>query len=194
MQAVADRLGVDRSTINYHFADRDELFAVVASASLSAELMHYDPPADGDWREWLLGYARSVHSALRKREAIVLVVRLPLGSDVSSLEPVEGLITKMLDAGFDKATVSHAIAYISEVVHAVAQNELLSSRGTHPQGVELIRFLEGQPAGSLPGIRRLVEVNPLGSEDHLEFALGMIIAGLDARLANPDEPASRGEH
>lgn len=182
MQAVADSLGVDRSTIHYHFADRDELFSVVASATLGAELAKYTPPDSDDWRDWVTGYARSVYSALVRHGAIVLFVKLPLGSDGKALAPVEGVIRAMLNAGFDESTVVHAIAYISEVVHVAAQNQILVSQGTHPQGVELIRFLGEQPADAVPGLRRLVVIDPLGHEDHFEFALRVLVDGLAAQL------------
>jgi TetR/AcrR family transcriptional regulator, tetracycline repressor protein len=182
MQSVADSLGVDRSTIHYHFADRDELFSVVASATLGAELAKYTPPESDDWRDWVAGYARSVYRALVRHGAIVLFVRLPLGSDAKALAPVEGVISAMLRAGFDEATVVHAIAYISEVVHAAAQNQILVSRDTHPQGVELVRYLDEQPADAVPGLRRLVEIDPLGHEDHFEFALKVLVDGLQAQL------------
>jgi TetR/AcrR family transcriptional regulator, tetracycline repressor protein len=182
MQAVADSLGVDRSTIHYHFADRDELFSVVASATLGAELAKYRPPESGDWRDWVIGYSRSVYSALVRHGEIVLFVRLPLGSDAKALAPVEGVISAMLGAGFDESTVVHAIAYISEVIHATAQNQILVSRATHPQGLELVRFLGEQPPDSAPGLRRLVEIDPLGHEDHFEFALKVLVDGLAAQL------------
>lgn len=182
MQSVADSLGVDRSTINYHFADRDELFSVVASATLGAELAKYSPPDSDDWRDWVTGYARSVYAALVRHGAIVLFVRLPLGSDAKSLAPVEGVISAMLRAGFEESTVVHSIAYISEVIHAAAQNQILVSHSTHPQGLELVRFLEAQPAEDVPGLRRLVELDPLGHEDHFEFALRVLVDGLAAQL------------
>jgi AcrR family transcriptional regulator len=182
MQAVADSLGVDRSTINYHFTDRDELFSVVASVTLGAELAKYTAPDSADWRDWVRGYARSVYASLVAHGSIVLYVRLPLGSDAEALAPVEGVISAMLAAGFDESTVVHAVAYISEVVHASAQNQILVAKSAHPQGVELERFLAAQPEGSTPGLRRLLELDPLGHMDHFEFALKVLVDGLEAQL------------
>lgn len=186
MQAVADRLGVDRTTINYHFADRDALFATVASATLSSELAAYTPPASEDWRDWVRSYARNIHDALIRHSSIVLYVKLPIGSDAAALAPGEAIISKLLDAGLDEDAVGHAVAYISEVVHATAQNEILVSQGGHPQGEELIRFLEDQPADAVPGLRRLIELNPLGREAHFDFAIRMVIAGLESLI--PSDP------
>ncbi|MBF4585691.1 TetR/AcrR family transcriptional regulator C-terminal domain-containing protein [Curtobacterium sp. VKM Ac-2887] len=182
MQAVADRLGVDRSSINYHFADRDELFAIVASATLDSALAGYRHPESDDWREWVRTYARSVHAALLQHATLALYVRLPLGADARALAPVEGTIQKMLEAGFSDETVAHAVAFVSEIVHATAQNEILVARGTHPQGPELTRFLATQSESEAPGLRRLLELDPLGNDSHFEFALRVFIAGLDAQL------------
>lgn len=186
MQAVADRLGVDRTTINYHFADREELFATVASAMLSSELADFTPPESADWRDWVRSYAQNIHDALIRHSSIVLYVKLPLGSDAAALAPGEAIISKLLAAGFDEDAVAHAVAFISEVVHATAQNEILVSQGGHPQGEELVRFLEGQPDDAVPGLRRLIELNPLGRTAHFDFAIRMVIAGLESLL-----PAAR---
>lgn len=182
MQAVADRLGVDRSSINYHFADRDELFAIVASATLDSALAGYEHPDSADWRDWIRSYARSVHRALLQHAALALYVRLPLGADEQALAPVEGTIQKLLGAGFTDETVAHAIAFISEVVHSTAQNAILVARGEHPQGPELTRFLADQDDAAAPGLRRLLELDPLGHDSHFEFALRVVIAGLEAEL------------
>ena len=184
VQAVADRLGVDRSTILYHFADRDELFAVVASVTLGSELDGWTPPESDDWRDWVRDYAYRVHDALTRHATVAVFVRLPLGSDVGALAPVEGLIQKLSAAGFDDGTIAHAVAYISEVVHATALNEILVARGGHPQGPELARYLAAQPAGVAPGLRRLVEADPLGNADHFAFAVRMVIAGLELGLTS----------
>ena len=188
MQAVADRLGVDRSTINYHFTDRAELFATVASVALSERLADYTPPDSPDWREWVVSYAKFVYGALVAHGAITLYVPLPVGRDASSLAPGEGLIQKLSEAGLGETSVAHAMGYISEVVHAMAQNQVLVSQGGHPQGAELIQFLATQSPEVLPGLRGLTLVQPLGSDAHLDFALRMIVAGIEAELASSPEP------
>lgn len=182
MQAVADRLGVDRSTINYHFSDRADLFVSVASFALSERLAQYTPPQSDDWRDWVTSYAKFVYGALVAHGAITIYVPLPVGRDASSLAPGEGLIQKLTEAGLDGTVVAHAMGYISEVVHAMAQNQVLVTQGGHPQGAELFQFLATQPSDALPGLRGLTVVQPLGSEAHLDFALRMIIAGLQAEL------------
>ena len=186
MQAVADRLGVDRSTINYHFADRDELFAVVASVTLGSELQSWTPPESEDWRDWVVDYTRRVHDALVRHGSVSIYVRMPLGADVGSLAPVEGMISKLSEAGFDDRTVAHAVSYIAEVAHATAQDEILVANGPHPQGPELIRYLDAQSADVAPGLRRLVAVNPHAGTEYFEFALKVLIAGLESQL-----PSSR---
>lgn len=182
MQAVADSLGVDRSTINYHFADRTELVESVASLALSERLAEYVPPASTDWREWVTSYTRFVYEALIERGTITLYVPLPVGRDASSLAPGEGLIQKLRAAGISEPSVAHAMGYISEVTHAMAQNHVLIAQGGHPQGDELAQFFASQPATALPGLRSLAQAQPLGSDAHLEFALRMIIAGLEAEI------------
>jgi len=182
MQAVADRLGVDRSTINYHFADRDELFSVVAAATFNMEMAAYSPPASDDWRDWVASYARAVHAALLKHPQTVDYVRLSIGNEAAAFAAVEGLIAKLSEAGFDELTVIQSLTYISGVVHITARNEIAVLNGGHPQSAEVLQFLEQQPPGSIPGIRRMAELDPLSNAHNFEFALRMIVAGLESLL------------
>jgi AcrR family transcriptional regulator len=191
MQAVADRLGVDRSTINYHFDDRDELFSIVAAATFGSEMAAYVPPASDDWRDWVTGYARAVHAALLKHPETAAYVRLSFGTDAAAFAPVEGLLAKLGEAGFDALGVAQAITYISGVVHITARNEISVSTGAHPQGQEVVAFLQSQPSDALAGMRRLVAIDPLTHQDHFEYALRMIVAGLEAQLA-PGYPGPSG--
>lgn len=102
MQAVADSLGVDRSTINYHFADREELFSIVAASTFGDEMAAYPPPASDDWRDWVTGYARAVHAALLKHPETAAYVRLSFGTDAAAFAPVEGLLAKLLGSRFQR--------------------------------------------------------------------------------------------
>jgi TetR/AcrR family transcriptional regulator, tetracycline repressor protein len=180
MQSVADQLGVDRSTINYHFADREELFAVVAASAFGAEMAQYRAPESDRWQEWVAHYSRAVHAALLRHPEFAGYVRLASGTDSAAFAAVEGLISKLASAGFGERDVVQSVAYISEVVHAAARNEILARSGGHPQGAELEQFLSLQPEESVPGLRRLLELDPYEYEEHFEFAVRMIVAGLES--------------
>ncbi|QNG38804.1 TetR/AcrR family transcriptional regulator [Geodermatophilaceae bacterium NBWT11] len=184
VQAVATRLGVDRSTITYHFADRDELFATLASVVLGSELAALTPPTSDRWQDWVASYATGVYDALVRHSAVAVYVRMPLGIDAASLTPVESLVQKLAAAGFPDETIGHAVAYISEVVHAVAQNQVLVARGRHPQEAELTRYLDGQGEDVAPGLRRLARGDLLGRPDHVDFAIRALVAGLEAQLSH----------
>ena len=47
MQAVADSLGVDRKSLNYHVGDRETLLGLMATAVLKAEFYRHSPTAAG---------------------------------------------------------------------------------------------------------------------------------------------------
>ena len=180
MQSVADKLGVDRSTINYHFSDRDELFSAVASSMFGKRFRGYAPPASPDWRDWVRSYANAVYEALINQPEFTNYVKLTLGSDSSAFRPVESLMEKLAESGFSTSDVAQMVAYISEVVHAAARNRVLVTSGGHPQEFELKKFLSEQTAESVPGIRKLIDLNPLGNQGHFEFVLAMLIAGLES--------------
>jgi len=182
MQSVADRLGVDRSTINYHFSDREDLFTAVAAFAFGNEMSGFVAPPVGDWRQWVATYARAVHSALRRHPEFAGYVRLASGADAAAFAPIEGLITALTHAGFSERNMAQSVAYVSEVVHAAARNEILVTSGRHPQGAELDRFFDGQSDDAVPGLRRLVELDPYDHENHFEFAVTMLVAGLETLL------------
>lgn len=184
MQSVADKLGVDRSTINYHFSDRDELFSAVASSMFGQRFRGYAPPASPDWRLWVRSYANAVYEALINQPEFTSYVKLTLGSDSSAFTPVESLMEKLAESGFSTSDVAQMVAYISEVVHAAARNRVLVKSGGHPQEFELRKFLSEQAVESVPGIRRLIDLDPLGNQEHFEFVLAMLIAGFESLPRN----------
>ena len=63
MQAVADRLGVDRSALHYHVPDRAALIELVAEDLFASSLSPRGIGPDTDWREGCLLLARAARAS-----------------------------------------------------------------------------------------------------------------------------------
>ncbi|MCK9896515.1 TetR/AcrR family transcriptional regulator [Frankia sp. AgB32] len=183
LQAVADRLGVDRKAINYYVPGRDELLTLVAERSLVAELEHLVLPLD-DWPEAIRVFATSLRDALRNSSLSLYVNRLP-GAGV--LVPADQLLQALLDAGFDVDAAARALTLICAAVFDHARSALLAERfGEHPTYAEIRRVLGELPDEAMPAIRRVYsEVRDLG-QGSLDFYLETIIGGCARQLGqNP---------
>jgi AcrR family transcriptional regulator len=182
MQSVADNLGIDRSTINFHFNDRDDLFSSIAAVKFAQELEAYSPPDSSDWRDWVRAYASAVHNALLEHPELIEYMRLSLGMGTAAFEPIEGLIAKLQASGFNEAHIMQSITFMSEAIHSAARNEVLAATNANQQGAELLKFLSEQPENTVPGIRRLIALNPIEQPVHFHFSLQMLIAGMESLL------------
>ncbi|CAO5255526.1 TetR/AcrR family transcriptional regulator C-terminal domain-containing protein [Frankia sp. AgKG'84/4] len=180
LQAVADRLGADRKAISYYVAGRDELLALVAERSLSAELACLVLPLD-DWPEAIRVFATSLRAALLRQSSLSLFInRLP-GAGV--LGPADQLLQALLDAGFDVNAAARGLALISAAVFEDARAALLAVRfGQHPTYLEVSRVLGELPDDALPAIRRVLSENRTPGQDSLDFSLETIIDGFEQRL------------
>ena len=64
MRALADRLGMQQSSLYWYVRNKDELMGLMI-ASLYRQALDAAPPA-ADWREWLIGFGCSFRAVLRR--------------------------------------------------------------------------------------------------------------------------------
>ncbi|MFD0522626.1 TetR/AcrR family transcriptional regulator C-terminal domain-containing protein [Paractinoplanes durhamensis] len=185
MQAVAERLGVDRKALNYHVTGRDNLLELVARETLSASLESFTLPLDAPWPDMLRAFARQTRASMIKVGAHFDYVRFPLGAGLAALAPVELLLRALLDAGFGEEQAGRVLGLLGELTYASARDAILLSRhGLHPQIAELRNSLVQSPPGMLPSLRHL-STTEFGMDDaQFDFDLDVIIAGLSALRAD----------
>lgn len=185
MQAVAERLGVDRKALNYHVSDRDGLLELVALDALHAELAGISLPA-GDWRQAVRVFARGLRDGMARTGALFDYVRIPLAGSSGVLASADQLIQMLVGAGFAAEDAGRVLAFTAEFVFSSARDLVMTERhGVHPQVAEIRRLFEESPAEDLPWLRRAAAANPAGiAGDQLEFDLKMLIGGME-RLLDP---------
>ncbi|MBB2941242.1 AcrR family transcriptional regulator [Actinoplanes lutulentus] len=183
MQAVAERLGVDRKALNYHVSDRDGLLELVALNVLHSEVAETEPPLDADWRDAVRHFARTMRAAMVRTGALFEYVRVPVGG-LSSLAPAERLAETLMAAGFDDQDVARALGFIAEFVFSSARDAIMIDRhGVHPQVTEIQKALDAAPAEDYRTMRRLMLNQFQPGDAQLEFDLRIFIAGMDHLLS-----------
>jgi TetR/AcrR family transcriptional regulator, tetracycline repressor protein len=184
VQAVADRLGVNRATVHHHINDLDTLREMIA---LDAFAMRFAPvivPPDADWREACSILAHSMHNAVVAAGGLGTYVRLR-AADVAQLEPVERTLRIMIAAGFDDETAARCLAALANLAAAVAREGIIAERERgHPQISELQHALQNDHGAGFTVLRRLAEADLVRYNDtQLNLSINIFLDGMATRLS-----------
>lgn len=205
MQAVADRLGVDRKALNYHVTDRDGLLRLLAANAFertSAEAFKEYFEASGiapddDWRVAIRTWATTVRDSMVASG--IVSAFFPLGADtLSVLKPAEIVLQQMLRAGFDIRTAGRGLTFVTSFAMGVGRDILLENQlGEHPQASEVRALLAlGGDTSDYAAFLELTTTGINGPDDvahQFEFEVEVFIAGMEQRLRSTRAAAS-GEH
>lgn len=183
MQAVASVLGVDRSALNHHVKNREQLLQLVAQATFADGFAEIARTPGGDWRDASRAFTRAY------AEAVVLAG--PLAEHLTEtiqeerfLRATEVLLGDLVEAGF---TDESAVRYLV-VLGYVARGFALDRIGIEAGG-ELRRSERTQAAlrergrEAFPNLDR-VSANPFDTYGaaQLEAAIDVVVSGADAAL------------
>lgn len=183
MQAVAERLGVNRKALNYHVRDREGLLELLLVDTLSSELGKSEIVLHGDWREVLRSFAVAIRESLVRTGEFYDSLHMSAAIGLLTMAWVERVAEAMIDAGFDEQTAGHAVGFVAELTYVSARDAVLVARyGEHPQVPELRPLLEHVPKEELPILRRWLAQPRAGSDEQFAFDLDILIAGLERRL------------
>ena len=181
LQAVADRLGVDRKALSYHVAGRQQLIDLVATQTIGEELQGLELPEA--WDAAIRSWAEATRRAMLREGSMALVIDHLPGAGI--LTSIDALLQRLLDAGFDEITAGRAIYCLTGIVFAGARDTLLvERRGEHPTMAEVAHILQDLPDDELPHLRRVpLAGDPLrGAEDQARFDIDLVVAGLHHQL------------
>ena len=183
MQAVAERLGVDRKALNYHVRDREGLLELLLVDTLRSEFDKNEIVLHGDWREVLRSFAVAIRESLVRTGEFYDYVRMSAAIGLLTMAWVERVAEALIEAGFDEQTAGHAVGFVSELTYVSARDSVLVAKyGEHPQIPELRPLLERVPEDELPILRRWLAQPRAGSDEQFAFDLDILIAGLERRL------------
>lgn len=184
MQAVADKLGVDRKALNHHVSDRDGLLRLVAFTAFTSRFAEAEVRPGGDWREAVAIWAEAVHDSVIATGAAVDFARLDWEAGKVASDRLEELLQTLMQAGFSAQTAGRGLRQLASIAWSHARDVIISPGDSdHPQLVEMRRALARSAEGTYPALRAIVEDIDFGYDDRqFPFQLRIFIQGMAAEL------------
>lgn len=185
MQAVASRLGVDRSALNYHVPSRPALLELIAEDVFATYLSPTEITESTDWREGCLLLARATRDSVLATGQFAFYLRLSSPSGGDALRPVELVLEKMRDAGFELGAAARGLYALSGLAIALAQGQIAAQNGEHPQIPETKRALEAGTPGVHPLLTSVFEGGGEVFDDaNFESSIRIFIDGLGLQVGD----------
>ncbi|QNG38807.1 hypothetical protein F1C76_21730 [Geodermatophilaceae bacterium NBWT11] len=194
MQAVADELGVDRKALNYHVTDREGLLRLVAadvfesgfSALFTSALARADQRIPEAWQSGLHAWAVAVRDSMVSTGVLAAYYEID-GTTLAVFEPVEMVLQRMLDAGFDLTTAGRGLITITRTAMGLGRDAVLAQQsGEHPQFREVSRVLSRATGDDeYPALRGMAAAglnSPADATAQFDFEVGLVLDAL-GRLA-----------
>lgn len=181
MQAVADALGVDRTSLHYYVGDRDGLLELVVADLFESELRGIELPENGDWQDLLRAYANAIHRGVLNVRATGTHFRL---RGTGSLVLAERVLRSLTDAGFGIDDAGRILTLVSGMALSAAHDLLGGEQSKLHQQPEVARALNEVPEGEFPLLGSVV-ANRAGAGaagKDFAFSLDVVLAGLQQRL------------
>jgi AcrR family transcriptional regulator len=183
MRSLAKRLGVGPMAPYTYFRNKDELLDAVRDHALNAAAL---TTVYGGWQHQVRTICRRLHGQILEHPCLAaLLSQRPLAG-LDAPEAAEVLMRALSDAGFDQECAARAYTAMLGFIVGVATMEVrLRAENHDPERREKVR----QTLSSLPSQRypTLVEHTPalrmtVGGEVQFEFALDLVIGGLEQKL------------
>lgn len=178
MRAVADTLGVDRKSLNYHVRDRDGLLELLALDRFNARFAHVVIPRE-DWAEACTTFALGMADSLVETGELFTYFT----ADSSTLDAVEAVLEALERAGFDDELAKRGLILLTTIAMGFARDAILASRfGEHPQHSEIRRGIASDVAEGVPHpFMSGPEMDSVGDEQRTA-ALEIFLLGMKQKL------------
>ncbi|MGW1784032.1 hypothetical protein ACWCQQ_33730 [Streptomyces sp. NPDC002143] len=183
VQAVADKLGVDRKAVRQHVDDRETLLKLMALDEFAANSPAVDIPEDCSWQDAFRIYAEALANAVIAVDALAEYLRLANSLLVRFGAPTESVVKKLTAEGFDDEAALRSLALLSNICMAYAQDAAFVSRsGERPRRLMAGEALKGHEQG-LENFARLVGLRiDTYERKQLEISVEIFIRGVEAVL------------
>ncbi|WP_225102473.1 TetR/AcrR family transcriptional regulator C-terminal domain-containing protein [Streptomyces sp. CoH27] len=187
MQAVADKLGVDRKAVNHHVSDRESLLRLLALDSLSRSSSAVEIPAEASWQEACRIYATAFTESLIAADALAEHLMPDDSLYAPFIEPAEALAGKLTKAGFDDEAAVRSLALLTNLCWAYARDAIHVSRSGERLRPRLTRELVAdRDPEAFEHLARIVERGVDTYDVHqLELSIEVFVRGIEAVLLGP---------
>lgn len=188
MRRLGADLGVEAMSLYNYFQSKDEMLDGVVEMMAREIRVSAEPRLA--WQERLTETARSFRAvATAHPNAFPLFVARPVGAYLSARAIYEGIVSTLIEAGFDETTAVQSFRALARYIVGFAMAEAAGpgSGLAMPSGIEA----DGPLIARV--LREVAESSP---DDLFEFGLDLLVRGLEVRLAAPgsatSDPAGRG--
>ncbi len=188
MRKLGQALGRDPMRVYRHTKSKAALLDAVAELVL--EGLQVPTTADGDWETAVRASAHSFRStALAHPRMIFLLIDRPMsvppgGLRLSGLLWLEGLLSVLIEAGFDDQGALHAYRFFTAFLsgHVIHEVQELMDDDAGPT-VDIRRGLDLLPESQFPRVRALAPTLA-AHNGSIEFLLGLdiVLMGLRSQL------------
>lgn len=187
MQAVADRLSVDRKALNHHIGGRDSLLKVLALDSFRGSFSIEELTESKDWSEACRSFARSFVSATIQAGPLIDYIEVDDGTSTWFLEVTEALFARLHEAGFDDVTAKRSMVLLTNFCFSHSRDVVGDRSGEQMRRIEMLRtgLQRAAPAAEdFPHLQRIgLSVTDTYGEDQFAFGLELLLDGMKARLS-----------
>jgi AcrR family transcriptional regulator len=187
MQAVAQELQVERSAVNYHVKDREQLLELVAADIFRSEVERFDLQGSTDWQQVLRDLGRALRNATIKSGVLHSYLRLPDAVGETVLRSIEKIVLILRSQGFAEEDIVRALTFVSQFAFASARDTLMVRTEqvhpqVHPQVRSIQELLASMDPAEAPTVRRLASSWDTDSEEQFDFNLDILVEGMKKRL------------
>lgn len=178
MRGLAAELGVDPMAVYHYFASKREIVLALVDAVFAA---FPAPDAGAPWPDQVRAWARGYRELARAHPRLILsVISDPEAVGVAALHANERLVeTLTTGAGLEPEAVAGAVALLADYVNGYVLPQAPAGESVTADPISVA--LAAQPDERFPAQRRLMAAVEGSSADAFEFALDVIVAGLEMR-------------
>ena len=183
LQAVAEELGVARTSLYWHVRDQAELGELVLAAIVDdASVGDWTPDEGATWQDWLEAFARTLRRTMLAAGSWVRYGTSRTFYSGHSLRSADRLLGALVDAGFSIEEAGRAFGFLTEIVYANVR--ATSGRPVAPARNAFLAEMEAIDAEDVPYLIEAVELRQKTTPDmQFEYDLACALAGIAARTS-----------
>lgn len=194
MQAVADRLQVDRKAVNHYVNDRETLFSLVAEAEFTATFTSAHIGNSSDWRRVCRDYARAFAAAVISAGSHAEHLRLGENPAAPYLDATELVLTRLIGAGLVHEQAARALTLLTNLSLAYARDVIIRDSHSRLYRPAILKDALGhRDPDDLLNLTALAAtpVDTYG-DAQLELSITVYIAGIESLLPTRSTRRQRG--
>jgi AcrR family transcriptional regulator len=183
LQAVAEELGVARTSLYWHVRDQAELGELVLAAIVDeASVGDWTPDDDATWQDWLEAFARTLRRTMLAAGSWVRYGTSRAFYSAHSLRSADRLLGALVEAGFSIEEAGRAFGFLTEIVYANVRAS--GGRPVAPARNAFLAEMQAIDAEDVPYLIEAVELRKKTTPDmQFEYDLACALAGIAARTS-----------